>query len=84
MMSTYTPELEELVNRALRMPPEDQARLVTRIVTAMSQHGQGDRQVPLPDLYGSWADLGFDISEADLEEVRREVWANFPREDILE
>ncbi len=39
-MSTYAPELEELVDRALRLPPEDQAKLVTRIVTAMSRLGE--------------------------------------------
>lgn len=75
---------ETLVNEALQLSLEDQARLVTRIVTAMSQNVQTPARKPLPDLYGSWADLHFDISEADIEEVRREVWSNFPREDILE
>ena len=32
---------------------------------------------------GLWADLGVEITERDIEEVRREMWANFPREDIV-
>jgi hypothetical protein len=33
-------------------------------------------------LYGLWANRGIDISEEDIDEIRREMWANFPREDI--
>jgi Protein of unknown function (DUF2281) len=32
---------------------------------------------------GLWANLGIDITEADIDEARREMWSNFPREDIL-
>jgi len=33
-------------------------------------------------LYGLWANRGIDITEEDIDEIRREMWANFPREDI--
>lgn len=33
-------------------------------------------------LYGLCADLGSGPTDEDIEEVRREMWANFPREDI--
>ncbi len=36
-MSTYAPNLEEVVSQALKLPPEDQAQLVTRIANAMSR-----------------------------------------------
>ncbi|MBL1137793.1 MAG: hypothetical protein HND46_20975 [Chloroflexi bacterium] len=36
-MSTYAPNLEEVVSQALKLTPEDQAQLVTRIVNAMSR-----------------------------------------------
>lgn len=32
---------------------------------------------------GLWAGLGIEITEKDIEEARREMWANFPREDIV-
>ncbi|GIK67006.1 MAG: hypothetical protein BroJett018_48000 [Chloroflexota bacterium] len=79
-----TVTFEELVHEALQLSPEDQAKLVSRIVNAMGQNLQGQTRKPLPDLYGSWADLGFDISEEDIDAVRRDVWANFPREDMFE
>ena len=33
-------------------------------------------------LYGLWANRGIDITEEDIDEIRREMWGNFPREDI--
>jgi hypothetical protein len=33
-------------------------------------------------LYGLWADLVNDISAEDIDQVRKEMWGNFPREDI--
>ncbi len=35
------------------------------------------------DIEGLWEDLNVDISEEDIDEVRREMWGNMPREDIL-
>ncbi len=35
---------------------------------------------PLRSVEGIWADLGFDITEEDIPEARREMWGNFPRE----
>lgn len=40
------------------------------------------RQNPRKSLWGLCADLGIAPSAADIDEVRREEWANFPREDF--
>ncbi|MFQ5793724.1 MAG: hypothetical protein ACE5JP_01580 [Candidatus Bipolaricaulia bacterium] len=37
---------------------------------------------PWRSLKGLWADLGVQITEEDIDEARREMWSNFPREDI--
>ncbi len=37
---------------------------------------------PLKSLRGLWKGLNFDISGEEIDEARREAWANFPREDI--
>lgn len=37
---------------------------------------------PRQSLYGLWADLSAPISAEDIDEARREMWGNFPREDI--
>lgn len=34
-------------------------------------------------LQGLWANLGIDITEQDLRDVRQEMWSNFPHEDLL-
>jgi hypothetical protein len=31
---------------------------------------------------GLWADLNIDLSAEEIEENQREMWKNFPREDI--
>lgn len=36
-MSSHAPSLEEVVNQALRLAPQDQARRVARVATAMGQ-----------------------------------------------
>jgi hypothetical protein len=43
--------------------------------------GRAPGNVPLRSSAGLWADLGFDITDEDIAEARREMWANFPRED---
>jgi hypothetical protein len=60
----------------------ERVRLMERIAATLERDMQA--ATPLPDLYGSWADLNFDISAEEIDDVRREIWANFPREDILE
>ncbi|MEG4324592.1 hypothetical protein QUB37_13495 [Microcoleus sp. AT3-A2] len=37
---------------------------------------------PRKSLWGLCADLGMALSATDIDEVRREEWANFPREDF--
>ena len=37
---------------------------------------------PRRSLKGLWADLGTTITAEDIDEARREMWGNFPREDI--
>jgi len=37
---------------------------------------------PLESLRGLWKELDFDITAEEIDQARREAWANFPREDI--
>ena len=41
---------------------------------------QGAAKQPLKSSYGLCADLNVAISKEELDEARREMWANFPRE----
>ena len=35
---------------------------------------------PRKSMAGIWADLQINLSDADIREVRREMWKNFPRD----
>lgn len=37
---------------------------------------------PRRSIEGLWADQGISISEEDIDELRREMWKNFPRDDF--
>ncbi len=41
-----------------------------------------ERLRQLEELRGLWKGMGFDISDEDIAEARREMWGNFPRDDF--
>jgi Ulp1 family protease len=47
-----------------------------------SKKESNKKQKPFKSLYGLWANRGIEITEEDIDEIRREMWSNFPREDI--
>lgn len=70
-------EIYELVEH---LPPEKQAKVLDFVET-LGKQAQPKR--PLKSLEGIWADLNIHITDEDIDEVRREMWKNFPREDIF-
>lgn len=69
---------EAILEKVKALPPEKQ-REVLKFADSLSGSGQ---KKPLRDPGGLWADLGIDISEEDIVQLRKEMWKNFPREDI--
>jgi hypothetical protein len=70
---------ELIAERAKELPPDRQQELLDfaeflrlRVVP----------KAPLRSAAGLWKDLGIDITEEDIAEAGREMWGNFPREDI--
>lgn len=72
--------VEEIVGKLEALPPEIQRELLDFAEFLASRYGTGR---PLRSSRGLWADLGIEITEDDIKEMRREAWANFPREDLL-
>lgn len=70
---------EAILNKVRKLPPEKQRELL-RLADGLSAPPQP--KPPLRSPEGLWADLGVDISEDDIAEIRREMWKNFPRDDI--
>jgi hypothetical protein len=74
--------LDEVVAQALRLSRIDKVRLVERVAEHLEQDLSNDHPRPRRSLYGLWAHLGPAPSAEEIDEVRKEMWANFPRDDI--
>ena len=82
--------LDTVLALAQQLSPSDQLRLVARLTDTLAERGaaltqagieKGNEQ-PKFTTHGLLADLGPAPSAEDIDEVRREMWANFPRDDI--
>lgn len=72
--------IEQAVIEKLRTLPQDLQQQVLDFAEFLQQKSLPKR--PRRSLKGLWADLGIDITEADIDEARREMWGNFPRENV--
>jgi hypothetical protein len=76
------PTFDDVVQEALRLSPIDKVRLIERLASVLKYDVAPQAVLPRQSLHGALADLGPAPSEEDIAEVRREVWRNFPRDDI--
>jgi len=69
---------------AAQLTPLEMARLAGWLEAAadlgLHEAGQAPQATRLKDLYGDWSDVH--VTDEDIEEVRRDMLANFPHEDI--
>lgn len=68
---------EQVVEKLRGLSPERQKE-VLEFVDSLKQNN-GSKQ-PLRSLRGLWKGLNVTITEDDIAEMRREMWANFPRD----
>lgn len=73
--------LDQVLDLAQKLALADQARLIERLAP-MIVHALAAQPAPRDSLWGLLADLGPAPSAEEIDEARREAWANFPREDI--
>jgi hypothetical protein len=69
---------EAILDKVRKLPPEKQQALL-KFADSLAAPSP-PKLLRSPE--GLWADLDIDISEEDIAEVRREMWKNFPRDDI--
>jgi len=74
--------LEQVVSLARQLPPVEKIRLIERLVPEIERDMLGQRPPRRKSLLGLCADLGPAPSAEDIVEIRHEMWADFPREDI--
>lgn len=72
--------LEQVVKLAAKLSALDKVRLVEQVMATLENDLTAQEKKPRRSLYGIWK--GVDASDEDIAEVRREMWKNFPREDI--
>jgi hypothetical protein len=76
------PSLEMVLDLAKQLSPADQLRLVGRVIPDLERKLEDDPEKPLTSLCGALAHLGPAPSAEEIEEARREMWRNFPRDDV--
>ncbi|HXB69580.1 MAG TPA: hypothetical protein VNY05_15115 [Candidatus Acidoferrales bacterium] len=72
--------LEQAILEAVRaLPPEKQQKILNH---AARLRDETSKKTPFKSVMGIWADLGVSLSAAEVEDNQRDMWRNFPREDI--
>ncbi|MCQ3930799.1 MAG: hypothetical protein DPW16_10105 [Chloroflexi bacterium] len=74
------PHLDALIAQVIELSPLERIRLVERVMATLEQEFASETHTPRRSLYGLWQDV--DISGEDIDQARREMWSDFPREDI--
>ena len=72
--------LEQAILEAVRALPADKQQEVLNHATKLRD--ETGRKSPFKSVKGLWADLGISLPSEEIEENQREMWRNFPREDI--
>lgn len=78
-MSATISNLEELISQAQKLSLVDRVKLIERLAATVQQELNKTQPVqPKQSALGLLADLGPGPSAEDIDEVRREMLANFP------
>jgi hypothetical protein len=72
--------LEQAILEAVRVLPAEKQQEVLNHAAKLRDEAGSKR--PSKSVKGLWADLGISLSAEEIEESRRDMWRNFPREDI--
>jgi hypothetical protein len=80
VLSLQHSSLPDRVAQKLHSLPYEKQQEVLDFVEFLAQKSQPKR--PRRNVRGLWADLDIKVSDEDIAEARREMWGNFPREDV--
>ncbi len=67
---------------AMTLKPEEQVELIGDLAAKLRGRFVPEEEGDFRPLYGILKDFGPAPSAEEIDEARREAWANFPREDI--
>lgn len=72
--------LEQAILEGVRALPADKQQEVLQHVTRLLEEGAPNK--PFKSMKGLWSQLGISLSAEEMDDNRREMWKNFPRDDI--
>ena len=81
MDTGQTATADTVLDLLRQLPPRDRLKVLVQALPEIEQE-LPETPRPLRSLRGLWKDLDFDITAEEIDQARREAWANFPREDI--
>lgn len=64
-----------------QLPPRERLKVIYQALPEIEQ-SLSENVRAYKSLRGLWKDLLPSVSAGDIDEIRREMWGNFPREDI--
>ena len=73
--------VEEAILEVVRTLPTDKQQEILTHATRLREETAPKK--PFKSVEGLWADLGISLSAEEIDENQREMWKNFPRDDIL-
>ncbi len=74
--------LEEALKYIKQLSVVDKVRLIERIAPEIKRELMVIKSTPRKSLWGLFADLGKAPSVENIDQARRDEWANFPRDDF--
>lgn len=74
--------LDEVVRLTNQLSLLDKVRLLVRLTPDIERGSNMAGSISKRSLWGICADFGSAPSSEEIDQVRRDVWADFPREDI--
>jgi hypothetical protein len=80
-MSITPVTADTVLNMLRQLPPRERLKVIAQALPE-TERDLSEYPHPLKSLRGLWKDLNFDVSAEEIDQARREAWANFPREDI--
>jgi hypothetical protein len=72
--------LEQAILEAVRALPAQKQQEILNYAARLRD--ETCKKTPFKSVRGLWADLGVSLSAAEVEDNQRDMWRNFPREDI--
>lgn len=72
--------LEQAILDAVRALSADKQQEI--LSHAARLRDESVKKKPFKSVSGLWADLGISLSSSEIDDNKREMWKNFPRDDI--